>query len=68
MAYDLRRQKFRFLDEYKPSADDPRDLLAWLSSAVSVSADLEPSPEVVRRELGRQSLAWSIARAELGTL
>ena len=39
VAYDLRRQKFRFLDEYKPSADDPRDLLAWLSSAVSVSAD-----------------------------
>ena len=38
VAYDLRRQKLRRLDEYAPRMDDPRDLLAWLSAAVSVSA------------------------------
>ena len=67
-AYELRGDTLRRLDTYTPKPTDPRDLLAWLSSVVAVSAELEPTPEVVQRELGRQSLAWYIAPAELTAL
>ncbi|MBM4432967.1 MAG: hypothetical protein FJ025_03115, partial [Chloroflexi bacterium] len=38
---------------------------SWLSSVVAVSADLEPSSDIVRRELGRASIAWAVAQREL---
>lgn len=39
--------------------------MTWLSAVVAVNADLEPTSEVVRRELGRGSIAWSLAKQEL---
>ncbi len=51
-----------------PPPEKARELLLWLSSVVAVSSDLEPNSEVVKRELGRGSLAWSIARQELKTI
>ena len=68
VPYELRDGKLRSFSPYTASAQDPRDLLAWLSSAVAVSAELDPTPDTVRRELGRESLAWQRARLALGTL
>ncbi|MBI4337997.1 MAG: N-6 DNA methylase [Chloroflexi bacterium] len=68
LPYELRVGKLRQLPSFTASMDKPRDLLAWLSSAVAVSADLEPTPEVVSRELGRDSLAWHMVREELAGL
>ncbi len=68
LPYELRHGHLRALPGYTPSADRPRDLLAWLSAAVAVAADLPPTPEVVTRELGRGSLAWHVAREELAGL
>lgn len=68
VAYELRAGTLRRLDTYSPRPTEPRGLLAWLGSAVAVSAELDPEPEIVSRELGRQSLAWHVARAELAGL
>jgi SAM-dependent methyltransferase len=68
VPYELRAGRLRRLPELTVSPDRSRDLLAWLSSAVAVSADLEPTPEAVRREMGRESLAWHMAREELAAL
>ena len=68
LPYELRGGNLRQLPPFTTSVDRPRDLLAWLSSAVAVSADLEPTPETLQRELGRGSLAWHMAREELATL
>jgi len=68
IPYDLRAGNLRRLAPYTPSADNSRDLLAWLSAAVAIAADLPPDPDTVRRELGRGSLAWFLAREELAGL
>jgi SAM-dependent methyltransferase len=68
MPYELRGGNLRSLPPFSASPDNPGDVLAWLSSAVAISADLEPTPETVRGELGRGSLAWSLAREELAAL
>jgi len=68
IPYELRDGNLCELESFATSIEKPRELLAWLSSIVAVSADLEPSSEVVRRELGRNSLAWNMARYELATI
>ena len=68
VPYELRNGSLRRFAPYAPSVDDPRDLLEWLSAAVVVTADLEPTPEIVRRELGRQSLAWLRAAGDLAEM
>ncbi|MDP2949991.1 MAG: N-6 DNA methylase [Chloroflexota bacterium] len=68
LPYELRAGRLRSLPSLTTSVDNPREFLAWLSSTVAVSADLEPTPEAVRRELGRGSLAWHMAREELAGL
>jgi SAM-dependent methyltransferase len=68
IPYELRSGKLRSFETFTTPVDKPRELLAWLSSVVAVSADLEPSSEVVRRELGRGSLAWNISRQELAAI
>jgi SAM-dependent methyltransferase len=66
--YELRASALRKLAPFTASVDSPRDLLPWLSAAVAIAADLPPDPDTVRRELGRESLAWHRARAELAAL
>lgn len=66
--YELRNGNLRRFASFMPPTDAPRDLLAWLSSAVAIAADLPPDPDTVRRELGRGSLAWHVAREELAAL
>ena len=68
IPYELRSGKLRQFQPFTTRPDDPRELLAWLSSVVAVNTELEPSSDVVKRELGRSSLAWNMARQELTTL
>lgn len=68
IPYELRDGKLCQFEPFITPVESPRELLAWLSSVVAVSADLEPSSEVIQRELGRGSLAWSVARQELTTI
>ncbi len=68
VPYEIRDGELRRLAPYTPPVELARDLLVWLSAAVAVSADLRPDPETVRRELGKQSLAWHMAREELAKL
>ncbi len=65
LTYELRHRTLVRLAEYVPSADRPRDLLLWLDSAVALGSGLAPEPEVIRRELGRESIAYDRARAGL---
>lgn len=68
IPYELRLGKLRHFEPFITRRENPRELLAWLSSVVAVSTELEPSSDVVRRELGRSSLAWNLARLELTTV
>ena len=68
IPYELRDGKLRRLADYSTTVERPRELLSWLSSAVAVSAELDPTPETVRRELGRESLAWQVAEQDLKAL
>ncbi len=61
LAYELRGDMLHRLSEYAPSAERPRDLLLWLDSAVAIGHGLAPEPEAVRRELGRDSIAYALA-------
>ncbi|MBA4182043.1 MAG: hypothetical protein C0506_15745 [Anaerolinea sp.] len=48
--------------------DQPRRLLDWLESTVAARDDVAPEPETISFELGRKSVAYGIARRELGTM
>lgn len=65
IPYELRHDRLCGFEPYITQVEKPRELLAWLSSVVAVSTELEPSSAAIRRELGRDSLAWNIARNEL---
>ena len=70
IPYELRSGSLRSLQKFDPSVETPRDLLGWLSSVVSVSDELDPTPEtevdpISWTELGRASLAWGVARQDL---
>ena len=65
VPYEMRDGRLRRLS---PFVNDPRAgraALEWLSAAVCVSAELEPTPQVVTRELGRGSLAWQVAEHDI---
>ena len=65
VSYELRDQGLRELGVYRTEPAKPRDLLVWLSAAVAAGDDLDPEPEAVVRELGRQSPAWNRALGDL---
>lgn len=66
--YEIRRGQLAALERFAPSKEDPRGLLVWLDAVVSITEDLKPEPDIVRKELGRASLAYQRARARLGEL
>lgn len=68
VPYELRRGRLTRLPGFALAKGDGAELLPWLDAAVSVRPDLEPVPDVVRQELGRESLAYERARAGLDTL
>jgi SAM-dependent methyltransferase len=68
ITYELRTGMLSKLSALETPADKPRDLLAWLSAVVAVSEDLDPTTDIVERELGRSSLAWNLTRQELKSI
>jgi N-6 DNA Methylase len=68
LPYRLRAGQLDALSPYKTSRDKPEELVTWLASVVSLQAQLAPTPLLVSRELGRESLAYQVARSQLTEL
>jgi len=68
LPYRLRASQLDALMPYKTSRDKPEELVTWLASVVSLQAQLAPTPLLVSRELGRESLAYQVARSQLTEL
>ena len=68
IAYELRGETLAELTRYTPTVDDPSTLLAWLDTAVAIQPEIPPEPDAVRKELGRESLAYFVAQTELARL
>lgn len=58
VAYEVRQGQLSRLEDFSPSATDPRELLTWLDTAITVRSDLMPDPLVIRAEFGRESLVF----------
>ena len=67
VPYELRRGRLTELPGFG-TKDQGTELLLWLDAAVSVRADLAPTPELVRRELGRESVAFQRSKGTLEAL
>ena len=68
IAYELRGETLAELTRYTPTVDDSSTLLAWLDTAVAIQPEISPEPDAVRKELGRESLAYFVAQTELARL
>lgn len=68
LPFRLRRGQLEQLAAFRPSRDQPRSLLGWLGRAIPLEAEIEPTPEAIRTELGRDSLAYAVARSRLSEL
>jgi SAM-dependent methyltransferase len=66
--YAIEDGRLTSLPSFRPSADDPSGLLLWLDAAVALRPDLDPEPDVVRIEIGRDSLAHRRAISGLAAL
>lgn len=64
-AYELHAGRLEHVGEYVTDVNAPQQLVDWLGGAVAVTIGLRPEPDVVRRELGRGSLAYALARNRL---
>ena len=78
-AYELRqgkltalRNSFNLRNSLKDNRDNAAEaghaLAAWLSPFLDLRPDLIPDPSTVRLELGRQSVAYEIARSRIEDL
>ncbi len=78
-AYELRRGKltrlrthFSLRGELRKKGSNAIEighaLLAWLSGFLTLRPELTPDPEVIRQELGRESVAYEIASSRLEVL
>ena len=56
------------INRHETRADRADALLAWLEPALSSRDDLQPTPLIVQRELGRDSLTFARARGALDKL
>ena len=65
IAYELRDKNLVELARYTPSIENSATLLAWLDTAVALQPEISPEPDAVRKELGRESLAYFVAHTEL---
>ncbi|GMV86386.1 MAG: BseRI endonuclease [Dehalococcoidia bacterium] len=68
VAYELDGEELRELQRYATRRDDGRPLLEWLEGAIAPHADLAPDPEKVAHQLGRDSIAYLVARRELAEI
>lgn len=58
VAYELVEGRLVRLDEHITNGDDPRALLRWLDTAITIRADLPPDPRTIREEFGRDGLIF----------
>ena len=79
LAYELRRGKltrlrsqFSLRSELRKRGEQVIEaghaLLAWLSAFLTLRPELAPDPKAIRQELGRESIAYDIARSRLEAL
>jgi hypothetical protein len=68
IAYELRKGQLSRVDEYTPARSNPRGLLQWLDTALAAREDLEPDPNTIRAELGRESIVFLRSIHELSEL
>ncbi|NQW20546.1 MAG: N-6 DNA methylase, partial [Chloroflexi bacterium] len=68
-SYELRNGDLHELVRMSPDPkNDIREILLWLSPAVAINNDLEPTSNQVIRELGNGSIAWIRAQTEFRDL
>jgi SAM-dependent methyltransferase len=65
--YELRQGQLTRLPGFNARTQGS-ELLVWLDAAVAVRADLAPTPDLVRRELGRDSVAFERVKGQLETI
>jgi hypothetical protein len=68
VAYQLTEGKLTRLRDFQSNANDPRALLQWLDTAITVRGDLPPDTITIRREFGRDGLVFARASEELRRL
>jgi hypothetical protein len=68
LAYQLAHGQLVKLGEFTSNPADPRALLRWLDTAVTVRADVVPDAETIREEFGRDGLVFSRSMATLTEL
>ena len=57
IAFFLQRDRVVEVGSHRTEPRTPRELLAWLQCTVAVGDGLQPDPETITREFGRESLA-----------
>jgi hypothetical protein len=68
LTYERRSGSLVPLATFTPNPDRGESLVAWLDSVIAVLPELTPAPWLVRRELGRESVAFLRARGDLAQL
>lgn len=68
IAYQITDGKLTRLRDFQPNANDPRGLLQWLDTAITVRDDLPPDSLTIRREFGRDGLVFARAIEEMQQL
>lgn len=66
--YELRNGTLSLLRSFRSDPKNPHALLIALDSAVALDAEIEPSAEKIRIELGRDSVAYRRVEADLAAL
>jgi SAM-dependent methyltransferase len=67
-VYIVREGKLAEIGHYRTNLNDPRDLLRWLESVVVLTTEILPDVEGVRRELGRESIAYHRALEDIDAM
>lgn len=68
VAYQRVNDRLERLGEITPNPADPRALVQWLDTAITVRADLPPTAESIRQEFGRDGLVFQRSMATLRSL
>lgn len=68
VTFELRHGVLIELDRRETNPEHPGALLRWLDSVLVVVPELEPTPTTIRRELGRDSVAYRRASGLLSEL
>ena len=67
-AYRLDAGNLVQIGEFAVDRGKPRELVNWIDQATAARDDLDPEPEIVKVNLGRDSLVYGIARHSLREL